>query len=295
MSDATAKPNTHLPEEPIRVALLVEYCGSAFCGSQFQPELPTVQRTLEEALAQLGLATSAVSFASRTDTGVHAKGQVAHFDIAPNALVNVPHLVKALNAVLPATVSVQDARIDTGLAFNSRREALAKWYRYIIYNHETRSVWAGADAAHVQRPLDAARMDAAARLLEGTHDFASFKCPDTDVTDNVCTVYHSRVHRDGERVIFDIVANRFLYKMVRNLTGQLIAIGKAGHTPENILEVLAQRNRQAAAPTAKPEGLSLMAIRYGEPHGFFHANPNVQTLITLMESKHNENLFRKAS
>lgn len=295
MSETTAQLNSSSPEEPVRVALLVEYCGSGFHGSQFQPGLPTVQSAMEAALASLNLKTSAVSFAGRTDAGVHARGQVAHFDVTAGALERLPNPVKSLNAMLPPTVAVRRVHPDAGMDFNSRREALAKWYRYVIHNSPERSAWAGLDAATVLKPLDAELMNQAAGLLLGTHNFESFKCPDTAVTDNVCTVYHSQVQRDGERIVFDIVADRFLYKMVRNLTGQLMAIGQAGLKPEVIREVMNRRDRKAAATTAPAEGLTMMAVRYREPHNFFHTDQYVQTLTTLMESMHNENLFRKAS
>lgn len=303
MTGTAVQPTSLSPEETIRVALLVEYCGESFKGSQFQPSQPTVQQALQDALRGLGLTTSAVSFASRTDAGVHARGQVAHVDIQPDELQNVPNLAYALNTLLSDSVSVQAVQPDVGHTFHSRRDAQAKWYRYRIYNGAHRSAWAQrTGAVHVHDTLDADRMQAAARLLMGTHNFRSFKGADTAVTDDVCHLHHVQVQRDGDYIHVDVVGNRFLYKMIRNLVGQLIALGKSPRTdaPERILDILAQQNRQSAAATAPAHGLTLMAIAYPQPVHFFARQPLPQHLETLlktykMESLQNENLFSKAS
>lgn len=297
MSETTIHHEYSLPEETTRVALLVEYCGKAYHGNQFQPGLSTVQQALQTALASLNLKTSAVSFAGRTDAGVHAQGQVAHVDIETDKLANITNLRDALNAVLPEDIAVRSAFIGTSRQFNSRRDATAKWYQYRILNAPARSVWAGPNTTLVRKPLDVVSMNQAAQLLVGTHNFKSFKCADSAVTNDLCTVYHCQVHQDGTYVTFDIVANRFVYKMVRNITGQLLAIGGGQFTPESILEVLAAQDRSQAHDIAKPEGLSLMAVLYPEPYNFFAGDTLVQqatTLIKPMESE-NENLFRKAS
>jgi tRNA pseudouridine38-40 synthase len=311
MSDTTVYSGTSSEEttraNEMRVALLVEYCGRPFSGSQFQPNRPTVQSTVQHALRQLNVKASAVTFAGRTDAGVHALGQVAHFDAQRDAFKHIGRLDSALNAVLPETVSVRSVHLDAGFDFHSRRDALCRWYRYTIYNGSARSVWASRrGAAHYHKPLDADLMQQAAQLILGSHDFSSFKDSDTDVTNNVCDILYAQVFRDADFVVFDIVADRFLYKMVRNLTGQLMAIGQTDNPlpPETILDVLAKRDRRQAAATASPEGLTLMAIRYKPPFHFFAQDPTVRQLETLissritqtrMESPQNEKLFRKAS
>jgi len=304
MTDTTVLKSSLQPEEKdstIRVALLVEYCGLFFHGSQFQPDKVTVQRAIQEGLKQLNLETSAVSFAGRTDAGVNAQGQVAHFDVEQTSLANIADLGKALNAVLPDSVSIRGVHLDTGRQFNSRREAEAKWYRYVIYNAPMRSVWANRGASiHVPKALGAERMAEAARLILGSHDFKSFKDTDTHVTDDICNIFHAKVARDGDFIIFDVAADRFLYKMVRNLIGQLMAIGNVENPlpPETILQVLAERNRSKAAATARPEGLTLMAVQYKSPFNFFEKDVYVQqfkNILKPMESLQNENLFRKAS
>lgn len=304
MTDTTVQTQASQPEEKtlsIRVALLVEYCGQFFYGSQFQPNKSTVQSEMQGALSRLHLKASAVSFAGRTDANVNAYGQVGHFDIAENALSNIPNLTKALNAVLPETISVRDAYIDAGRQFNSRRDAQYKWYRYVIHNAATRSVWAERRSSlHYAKPLDANRMAQAAKLLMGVHDFKSFKDSATKITNDICDIQHADVYRDGDFIIFDIAADRFLYKMVRNLVGQLMVIGNAKKPlpPETILQVLAEKDRQKAAKTACPKGLTLMAVLYKSPFNFFEKDVHVQQLKNIlkpMESLQNENLFRKAS
>ena len=307
MLDTTGQLKNFSPEETIRVALLVEYCGKDFHGSQFQVGFPTVQQAFEDALRGLNLQTSAVSFAGRTDAGVNALGQVAHFDVPVGALNNIDNLAAGLNAHLPESVSVRDVHVNTGMNFNSRREAKAKWYRYVIHNNENRSVWANRQASTHFRPLlDADCMHAAAQLLIGRQDCKSFKDSDTPVTDDICHVRHASVTRHHDSVIFDIVADRFLYKMVRNLAGQLMAIGNTEKPlpVETLQTVMAQRDRTKAAATARPEGLTLMAITYPPPFNFFDADRPVRHLQQMiqnpqLESLHNEhvnqNLFRKAS
>jgi tRNA pseudouridine38-40 synthase len=305
MTDATVQSQSFQPEETdstIRIALLVEYCGHNFFGSQFQPNRPTIQSEVEEALKQLGLKTSAVSFAGRTDSGVNALGQVAHFDIAAEALRNIPFLPAALNAKLPDSIAVRASHFNVSPNFHSRREAQYKWYRYRIYNSRTRSALMGPHAAHYPQPLDVERMNQAAQLLLGSHDFKSFKDSDTVVTNDICDIKYIKIAKDGDFINFDVAADRFLYKMVRNMVGQLLLIGnvEAPQSPASILEVLAQRDRRSAAATARPEGLCLMAIVYPTPFNYFELDSRVQQLnhllkLNQMESLQNENLFRKAS
>ncbi len=297
--------NTFQPEEQdstSRVALLVEYCGKDFHGSQFQPNLPTVQSELQSALSKLGLTTSAVSFAGRTDAGVNAYGQVAHFDLPAGALRNIPNLAAALNARLLNTVSIRDFQLNAHPNFHSRREAQCKWYRYRIYNNRQRSALMGNDCAHYPQFLDVERMNQAAQHLLGSHFFTSFKDSSSPETNDLCTIWHIQAQQDGDFINFDVAANRFLYKMVRNIAGQLLLIGNTENSlsPESILQVLAGRDRTKAASPARPEGLSLMAVVYPSPFNYFESDSRVRQLTQLlkstqMESPHNENLFRKAS
>lgn len=307
MTDTTTNRYMNYSEENTqvqRIALLVEYCGSVFHGSQFQPQQATVQGSLENALQQLGLVdASAVSFASRTDAGVHALGQVAHFDVLPDALENIPDLASALNAVLPDSISVRDVHLGLERTFNSRRDAVAKWYRYKIYNSRNRSVWALRNAALLHRTeLDAERMNQAASQLLGEHDFTSFKDRSPEI-DTLCDIQHVQVVRDGDMIILDIAANRFLYKMVRNLVAQLMLIGgdtrhPLSHENTTLLDLIHSRDRLKVPPGAPAEGLTLMAVSYKSSFKLFEKDVYVQQLKNIlkpMESSQNENIFRKAS
>ncbi|WP_373531008.1 tRNA pseudouridine(38-40) synthase TruA [Vampirovibrio sp.] len=305
MTDVTVQSNYLQPEESdsiIRIALLVEYCGQFFHGSQFQPHLQTVQSSVQDGLRKLNLKTSAVSFAGRTDAGVNAHGQVAHFDIAKEALINVQNLPAALNAQLPDSVAIRDCCLTVSKHFHSRRDAQYKWYRYRIYNGRNRTALMGPDCMHYAKPVNAERMNQAAQLLLGAHNFKSFKDSDSPITNDICDIRHIQVSRDQDFINFDVAADRFLYKMVRNIAGQLLFIGntETSQSPENILDVLAEQDRSKAAFTARPEGLSLMAIIYPSPFNYFESDLRVRQLTQLfklnqMESLQNENLFRKAS
>ncbi len=285
-----------------RIVLLLEYQGSGFCGSQYQPQQVTIQSELQKALEKLHIPASAVSFAGRTDSGVSAKGHVAHFDTPVTALNSIPNLPKALNAVLPATISIRDFAV-TGRQFNSRKDSSVKWYRYTVYNAPTRSVWAALlPSLHFSNTLSVELMNEAAQQLLGSSDFSSFK-DSGSVTDNkVCNIQYIAVRQDGYFLNFDVAADRFLYKMVRNIMGQLLEIGQPRKklSPQYILDVLKAKDRRQSAATAPPDGLTLMAIHYKPPFNFFTQDALVQELDKMinpmnLEFQSHENLFRKAS
>lgn len=289
-----------------RHALLVEYNGSAYCGSQYQEHhgliRPTVQQALQMGLEKLQLKVSAVNLCSRTDTGVHARGQVAHFDLACDALTNIDDLAAALNAVLPGDITIKAAALNVGRAFHSRSRARRKWYRYRVLNRPQPSALAPLDAFWWRYPLDEKAMDQAAQTFIGPRNFKSFKNPDTKVVDDICHVEYARVTRDGEMIHFDIVATRFLYKMVRNLMGLLLAVGR-NRDPvslEKVEEILEKQDpiyAQRFGPTAKASGLTLMAIDYPDDQAPFKDDELVRALnqLVTMEFQPHENLFRKAS
>jgi tRNA pseudouridine38-40 synthase len=297
-----------------RVAVLLEYNGAAYSGSQRQHQhgrvRQTVQHTLEEALRTLNIAFHSTHFSGRTDAGVHSRGQVVQVDLPEQALHNIPDLAASLNAVLPADVGVKAVCLDVPAAFHSQRSATHRWYRYTFYNRTERSIWAAPYSLHVRAPLNVDAMNRAAALLLGSHNFKSFKCPDTPILNDVCHVMHSRVHRDGELIHFDIVADRFIYKMVRNLTGLLLLIGKPenGLAPETMARVLDARERSIPVlnkpyPTARPDGLTLMAVNYPDRLNLFKEEPLVRQLQTLIhkpqlltvESMEDENVLSQAS
>lgn len=319
MAELIAKPGAASSDQKERVALLLEYNGKSFRGSQFQPAWRTVQGEMMAALKQLNMDVSGYIASSRTDSGVHSRGSVVRFDVPKGGLKNVPDLRLALNRFLPDDLRVKDWRIGCD-GFHALKAATHKWYRYKIYNAPQPSVWMPPDAVWVREPLDVARMNRAARLITGEHNFKSFKCPDTSVEDDVCRVTYAHVlaktsHEGGLLVIFDIVSNRFLYKMVRNLMGQLVTIGRDNQPPESILDVLDQQDRQAASTAADPNGLCLMAVNYPAPYNYFSRDQHIRILNQLIHLSENaptrtedlketesetdvssyENLLRKAS
>lgn len=293
------------PTHNRRVVMLVEYDGSSYFGSQYQVMdgrvYPTVQSVLRDAFDTLNIDCRAFHCSGRTDAGVHAHGQVVHVDLLEdNALQNIPDLATSLNAVLPGSISVKACVSGVSSQFNAQRDATHRWYRYRVLNRSQRSALMPASSMWVRGQLDAERMAHAAQTLVGTHNFRGFRCSDTDVENDICSVSYTTVQRQGDWVVFDIVANRFLYKMVRNLMGLLLAIGSDTNptSPEVVTEVLACGDRTRFSwRTAPASGLSLMAVLYPPEHNYFHTDEHVQILQTLinMESKQDENLFRKAS
>jgi len=293
-------------ENKVRIVALIEYVGTFFHGLQMQSNHHTVQSSLEKALLKLKVPFSAMAFSGRTDAGVHALGQVWHFDVpAELAEKRLDTLQMALNAYLPETVSVKQLKIAFQPNFHSRNHAIAKWYRYRIYANPHRSAWALQNAAtHVWEPLDVEAMREAFSLLLGEHYFTSFKNINTAVKSDICNIFYTEIKEVGPFLELNVVANRFLYKMVRTIVGQLLVIGRqsrSGLASQSILEVLAQKDRRAAAPPAPAHGLTLMAVQYPQHLRHFEDDAWIQqlnTMLTLSKMEplsHAKDLFGKAS
>ena len=236
----------------MRWALGIEYEGSAFLGWQHQTHGPSVQDTVERALAKVADHPIAVVCAGRTDTGVHARCQVVHFD--SDARRESRAFVLGANSLLPGDVAVRWARAVPD-AFHARYAAVARRYRYTIVNRPVRPALDARTLSWERLPLDAERMARAAEVLIGEHDFTSFRTVACQSRTPVRRVESIRVRREGERVHFDFRANAFLHHMVRNLVGSLVLVGR-GEQPEPwIAQVLAARDRTLAGPTAQPQGL----------------------------------------
>jgi tRNA pseudouridine38-40 synthase len=243
----------------LRIAIGVAYDGRPFAGWQSQPSGNTVQDRLEAALAAIGGAPVRLAAAGRTDAGVHASAQVAHFDT--DALRPESAWVRGTNAHLPAAIAVQWA-CEIAPEFHARYSATARTYRYVLYNHPVRpSVLAGL-VGWFHLPLDAEAMRAGARHLVGEHDFSAFRSAECQARTPVRTLERVAVERHGDYVVFELVANAFLHHMVRNVVGALVYVGKGAHPAEWLRELLAGRNRDRAAPTFGPEGLYLTEVRY---------------------------------
>ena len=258
----------------MRIALGIEYDGRAFFGWQTQREEPTVQQTLERALAVVADHPVSVVCAGRTDTGVHARCQVAHFDTAAER--SERSWVLGANSNLPASVCVLWARV-VGEDFHARFSAVGRRYRYVILNRWIRPALESGRMSWERRPLDAEAMHDAAQALVGEHDFTSFRSSGCKANHPVREVRSVGVQRDGDIVTIDIAANAFLYHMVRNIAGTLLEVGLGAREPSWVAEVLAARDRRLAGVTAPPDGLYFMGVRYPDALGLPDRPPSFPT------------------
>jgi tRNA pseudouridine38-40 synthase len=255
----------------MRIALGIEYDGSRFLGWQTQPGGGTVQDALEAALAAIAGQTVAVTCAGRTDRGVHARGQVVHFEAGSERPASA--WVRGVNALLPESAAVLWSR-EVPPEFHARYSAQARIYRYVLLNRAVRPALAARHVGWFHAPLDVAAMRDAAALLCGEHDFSAFRSSECQAKSPVRTLRSLLIEQRGERIDFVFNANAFLHHMVRNLVGTLIYIGKGKHPPRWAKEVLESRERARAAPTFAPEGLYLETVEYDEHWGLPLENPH---------------------
>lgn len=246
----------------MRIALGLEYDGSCFRGWQTQPGGGTVQDCLEAALAGIAHAEAPlpVTCAGRTDRGVHARGQVVHFDTVADRPPSA--WVRGVNALLPPAVAVLWARQVSG-DFHARYAALSRGYRYVLLNRAVRPALAARHVGWCHASLDADAMREAAAGLIGRHDFSAFRSAECQARTPVRELAALDIERRGERIDFVLRANAFLHHMVRNLVGTLIYVGKGKHPPRWAREVLESRDRSRAAPTFAAQGLYLETVEYG--------------------------------
>jgi tRNA pseudouridine38-40 synthase len=253
-----------------RYALGVEYDGGAYKGWQIQPHAPSIQQTLNEALSQVADEPVACVGAGRTDTGVHARGQVVHFDTV--AVRPARAWVLGLNSLLPDDISVLWAQAVPA-DFHARYSAVGRSYRYVVLNRPVRSALWLRRAWWVRQPLDAAAMQAAARFLVGEHDFSAFRASACQSASPVRELRRLDVRREGALVVIDCEANAFLHHMVRNMAGSLVRVGKGEAEPGWLGELLADRDRRLAGMTAPPWGLCLTAVAYAGHWGLPEPRP----------------------
>jgi tRNA pseudouridine38-40 synthase len=249
------------------IKLVLEYDGTDFHGWQRQPGLRTVQGEVESALEQLTGARPSCNASGRTDAGVHALGQVVQFTTVSRLAPAV--IARALNASLPRDVRVLDA-VEVPQAFHATLDALSKCYRYVIDNRPIARPFLRRHAWHVPWRLDVDAMRRAAQSLLGRHDFRSFETEWPNRTSSVRTLFDAAATRDGDTVNVEVEADGFLYNMVRTIAGTLMYVGKGKRSVAWVAEVLAARDRRAAGPTAPPQGLYLVGVRYEDGAG---ANP----------------------
>jgi tRNA pseudouridine38-40 synthase len=242
------------------IKLTLSYDGTDFHGWQTQPGFRTVQETLETALRTLtGADKVRVNASGRTDTGVHAVGQVANFYTTSQLAPDV--LVRAVNAHLPPDVVVREAA-DVPESFDANRDAKRKLYRYVIHDGPVPDLFMRRYCCHVKRRLDAAAMARAAEVLRGRHDFHSFETDWPNRMSSVRTITHLALNRMGDWIWLDVEADGFLYNMVRAIAGTLLNVGR-GYWPESqVAAILDAEDRAQAGPTAPAQGLFLVRVTY---------------------------------
>jgi tRNA pseudouridine38-40 synthase len=243
----------------MRIALGVEYDGSGYCGWQTQPSGCAVQDVLDAALSGIAAHRVQSQCAGRTDAGVHALGQVVHFD--SEAARSLTAWVRGVNTLLPDSVAVLWAR-EVGAEFHARYSARGRTYQYLLLNRPERpGLHAGRVGWH-HRPLDVERMRAAVAPLLGRHDFSAFRAAECQARSPVKELRQAAIERRGELLLFEFAADAFLHHMVRNLVGTLVKIGDGSRPVEWMRQLLQGRDREVAAPTSAAGGLYLTGVEY---------------------------------
>ena len=243
----------------MRIALMVEYDGSQYHGWQAQTDLHTVQKSVEQALCRVADGEVEVVCAGRTDTGVHATSQIIHFDCKIERTIRA--WIHGANSFLPKDVCVKWGR-EMPDAFHARYSALARRYRYVIYNAPIRPALLRCNVTWQYRPLEHRLMHEAAQSLIGEQDFTSFRSVECQSKTPMRNVHSLHVARNGDYIIIDISANAFLHHMVRNIAGVLIAVGSGRKPVSWVSEVLSAKDRRLGAETAPPYGLYLVGVDY---------------------------------
>jgi tRNA pseudouridine38-40 synthase len=253
-------------EKPVErtLILVVEYDGTRYHGSQYQANAPTIQDEIEKAIRQMAGQTIRIKAASRTDAGVHARGQVVSF--GTESALPLAAFIDGLNHFLPRDIAVRRASEAAG-PFDVRRRAVSREYRYYILNSATRSPLRQGFSCRVGEHLDEAAMNRACRALVGRHDFASFvaSAETARARRTVRDVFKAEVTRDGDMVVLYMVANAFLPHQVRNTAGTLIRVGRGQMTVDEFYGIVAAATPGLAAPMAPAGGLCLEKVNYPGP------------------------------
>ena len=254
----------------MRIALGLSYSGSAYEGWQSQLSGNTVQDRLEFALGKFAAQPIRTLCAGRTDSGVHALMQVVHFDSPLQR--ETASWIRGVNAFLPSDIAVQWA-LEVPDSFHCRGSAIARRYAYVVLESPVRPSVEAGRVGWVYRPLSSAAMLEAASYLKGEHDFSSFRAAQCQAKSAVKTISRIEISRrlteglDTSYWRFEFEANAFLHHMIRNIMGCLVAVGQVTQTPGWVKDVLAARNRNAAAPTFSPDGLYFLGPVYEDHHG----------------------------
>lgn len=246
-----------------RIKLVIEYDGSYFHGWQIQKNLISVQGEIEKAIFRITGEKVSVTGSGRTDAGVHAYGQVAHFDT--RSKIPAEKFAEVLNTALPPSVAVVSSA-EVSPDFHARFSAIKKTYKYKVLNRPIRSPIMDKRAWHVPMPLDLDRMNRAAAYFEGLHDFTAFCASGNNIKDFVRYIYDSRWTVEGDLLVYTVTGNGFLYNMVRIMTGTMVEVGLNKRPPESIPDILNKKDRRLAGITAPPHGLYLWEVFYDEKY-----------------------------
>lgn len=241
------------------IKLVLEYDGTNYCGFQRQKNAKSIQGTLERVLSRLCNQKIRVIGSGRTDSGVHAEGQVANFHTTSR--IPCKQFLRALNGLLPEDISVREVT-EVRPFFHARFGAKRKLYRYRVLVSAVPSALMRNFVHHVSVPLNLSLMRKGARLLQGRHDFRSFQAKADVTKTSVRKIWHLSIVKKGNLIDFLIEADGFLYNMVRNIVGTLLLVGAGKLSLDALDKILAARDRRKAGPTAPPEGLTLLKVFY---------------------------------
>lgn len=241
------------------IKLLIEYDGTNYCGWQRQPNGITIQEIMENTLFKITSEKTPIIASGRTDSGVHALGQVANFKTASK--MNDISFLKAFNSLLPKDIVVKDA-VTADDNFHSQHSAKSKIYRYCILNRSYPSAFDYRYSWLIRQPLDVDAMKEAAEVLIGTHDFSSFRSSSCEAKDPVRTLSRLDIEKTEDKIFLWFEADGFLKQMARNIIGTLIYVGNGKFKPQAMKKILENRNRTSAGPTAPPQGLFLIEVKY---------------------------------
>lgn len=241
-----------------RYAIIVEYLGTNYSGSQWQPDRRTIQGELIRAISTLTKQEIKVILSGRTDRGVHAEGQVAHFDSLYS--LNEKKFLYQINAILPNDISIKSLK-EADTDFHAQKSAKWKWYQYKVVSRAYKSCF-DERCLYTRQRLSIERINEMLQFLIGEKDFSAFKSADTANPARVCRVYRAECNKVGDNYIFDFVADRFLYNMIRSIIGTVLMIEKDDLSPSKMNEILISHDRTKAGQTADSNGLVLKKVSY---------------------------------
>ncbi len=241
--------------------LTIEYDGTDFHGWQYQPGLPTIQSEIQKILAMMTRKNIVIHGSGRTDAGVHALAQVAHFH--SDTRISPSQFQVALNQMLPPGIVIRECR-HVHPAFHARFDAIRKTYRYRILNRPIPMAVGRQYHWTIRQPLDLSAMEKAAEHLLGEHDFKAFEGSGSPRVSTVRRIDRACFSRDGDLIVFEISSNGFLKFMVRNIVGTLADVGRGKYGPEGVRDILASKDRTKGGATAPAQGLFLMNVEYPE-------------------------------